>query len=93
MNTAITYGVEVWLADLAANGWTLTVSERRSMRPTTLRCVEDDFEPMTLLAPAVRVGVLAANLADGREGSGVFVPCRDEEAAHALLERVLNEEV
>lgn len=84
---AISYGTEIWLAELAQAGWTLTVSERR----TPIRSMpaqDDEFEPMTLLMPVVRTGVLATRLEDGREGSGVFVPCSDAAEAFRLLERV-----
>lgn len=87
--TAVTYGTEIWLAALVEAGWTLTVSEsRRPEQRVVLRQVEDDFEPMELLAPArVSVGVLAVN----DQGDGAFVPCASEVEARSLLERVLAE--
>ena len=85
--SAITYGVECWLVELARNGWNLTVSERlQPSRPVTLRLIEDnEFEPMTLLAPAFQVGVLAAHEV---EGAGVFIPTANEGEARELLARV-----
>jgi hypothetical protein len=88
-DTAISYGTTIWLADLAAAGWTLTVVEQHTTpHRVTLHLVEDDFEPMELVAPDLhRVGVLAR-----KGGDGVFVSCHNEEEARALLGRVLNEE-
>lgn len=84
--TAISYGTEVWLGELARSGWTLTVSERRPVgTAATLRLVEDEFEPLELLAPTRQVGVLAQD----EHGSGVFVPCAADDEAHSLLQRVL----
>lgn len=83
----ISYATEIWLAELAAAGWTLTVSERRTAI-RSLPTQDDEFEPMTLLMPVVRAGVLATCLEDGREGSGIFVPCESSDAAFRLLERV-----
>lgn len=86
-DAAISYGTQVWLADLKRSGWHLTVSEQRLPAKTTLRLLEDEFEPLTLLAPIVRIGVLAL---DG-QGDGVFVPCDSKESAWRLLERVDQE--
>lgn len=91
MNTAISYGTECWLGELARNGWTLTVSE--SLRPgpaVHLRLLEDDFEPMTLRAPSRQVGILASKFGDS-EGAGVFVPMPSEGEARLLLEHVEEE--
>lgn len=87
MTTAVSFGTTVWLADLARQGWELTV--REELRPAhSVTLCDDEFEPMMFIAPAYRAGVLASRLEDGAEGAGIFVPCADASAAWRLLERV-----
>ena len=85
MPATITYGVELWLVDLQADGWELrVVSNHAPERHSVIRLVEDDFEPLDLLAPArVSVGVLAS-----RGAVSHYVPCRSERDAWELLGRV-----
>lgn len=87
MTTAISYGTAVWLADLARQGYNLTVSEE--LRPAhRLPLCDDEFEPLMFIAPAYRAGVLASRLEDGAEGADIFVPCSSASEAYRLLERV-----
>lgn len=84
---AISYGTTVWLAELARNGWNLTVTQE--LRPAhSLSLCDDEFEPLMFIAPSFQAGVLASRLEDGCEGAGIFVPCASADEALRLLERV-----
>lgn len=86
---AVSFGTRVWLADLLRAGWEASVSEHRPVRQYRLRLADDLEDVVREVAGARRVGVLAVR--DGEDGSGVFIPCPDAEAARELLKAALAE--
>jgi hypothetical protein len=83
--TTISYGTEVWLAELLQTGWKARVVEHRPVLHHYHLTLEDDLEEAVheVTSPD-SVGVAVT----GPQGAGVFVPCSDEREALALLERV-----